>query len=476
MAPVASLRLFEQREFNLMRKILLPVILSIAFTGCRTTKQILDDYDKDIAAGNFEHAAIEVGEMAAKGDDSVVLWRLQTAGAQYLARNPAATTTFDLVEDAFVERDRSGALSKVGQASLGMLTNERSVPYAGTGEDRIFTCFYKAVDYAAAGNVAAARTEFNRASQHQDNWLWERRNEITKAREQLEKDSKEYAKKEKSTADVSCAGSAADKAFADPSFATKIAAGTGYDPNKNGNLDLLSQNDYFNKYVDHAMNVFRFLNGDGGHCFTGEMKPSNQVFVYVEDGLCPIREEWRIDLPLILIPYANRYIQYAGMALPKLVYRGSAHSRYEISAGAPKATIPMLEDVDHLMKTEFDVYMSGCLKREITRTIVKAGVQVGFGVAAQTTNAKDAKLAFRIAQLGAATWAATTTAADLRTWTTLPKKVYATRVTRPADGKLIIHGDGAPVAEITLPKGNSMVFIRKTSAAAPAVVKTVTFK
>lgn len=457
-------------------RVLLPILAFAIFAGCRTTKDILDDYDKDIAAGNFAKASVEVGEMAAKGDDSVVLWRLQTAGAQYLANDPIARQTFDLVEDAFSERDRAGALSDAGQTSLGMLTNERSVPYAGTGEDRIFTCFYKAVDYAVSGNTDAARTEFNRSMQHQENWLWERRKEIVAAREKLEKDSAEYAKQEKSTTDISNAGSAADKAFADPSFAAQISAGTGYNPNKSGDLEQLSRDDYFNKYVDHAMNVFRFLNNDLGHFFTNEPKPVDQVFVYIEDGLCPVRDEWRIDLPLILIPYANRYIQYAGMALPKLVYRGSAHSRYEISAGAPKATIPMLEDVDHLMKTEFDVYMSGCLKREITRTIVKAGVQVGFGVAAQTTNAKDAKLAFRIAQLGAATWAATTTAADLRTWTTLPKKVYATRVTRPADGKLIIHGDGAPVAEITLPKGNSMVFIRKTSAAAPAVVKTVTFK
>lgn len=471
--------------------------LGAALCGCRTTKDILDDYDRDIASGAYAHAAIEVGEMAAKEDDSVVLWRLQTAGAHYLAdEKDQAIRTFDRVEDAFADRDGASTASEVAQDGLTMMVNERTLPYVGTGEDRVFTCFYKAVDFASRGELDAARVEFNRASQHQENWLWARQKEIEEAREKLEKDAEKYAKEQKTTVDTSNAASAADKAIADAGFAAQVRDGVGFDPLRDGDLSLLSQKDYLNAYVQHAAGVFRWLNRDGGRDFMryamdvkpghplvtrdfeeiDETMPTDQVWVYIEDGLCPVREEWRIDLPLILIPYANRFVQYAGMALPKLKARSAACSSYEISAGAPKAAIPQLEDIDHLLKTEFDVYMSGCLKREITRTIVKVGVQVGFGVAAETTNTRDAKLAFRIAQLGAATWAMTTTAADLRTWTTLPKTVYATRVTRPADGKILIHGNGAPVAELTLPKGNSMVFVRKPSAQAPAVVKTVTFK
>ena len=66
--------------------------------------------------------------------------------------------------------------------------------------------------------------------------------------------------------------------------------------------------------------------------------------------------------------------------------------------------------------------------------------------------------------------------ADLRSWTGLPKRVLAVRVDRPADGRVILAGSGgAPVAEIQVPEGNSLVFVRKTSSAAAAVVKTVTF-
>ena len=72
--------------------------------------------------------------------------------------------------------------------------------------------------------------------------------------------------------------------------------------------------------------------------------------------------------------------------------------------------------------------------------------------------------------------AAAVTQADLRCWSGLPKKVFAMRVNRPADGRIVISGGGAPVAEATLPEGNSLVFVRKPSAQAPAVVKVLSVR
>ncbi len=126
------------------------------------------------------------------------------------------------------------------------------------------------------------------------------------------------------------------------------------------------------------------------------------------------------------------------------------------------------------MKMEFDVYFRGALAREITRTVVKAGVQVALGVVAENCRDNYTRIALKASQVAAAAWAASVTQADLRCWTGLPKKVYAMRVNRPADGRIAISGAGAPVAELTLPEGNSLVFVRKPSAQAPAVVKSVT--
>ena len=133
-----------------------------------------------------------------------------------------------------------------------------------------------------------------------------------------------------------------------------------------------------------------------------------------------------------------------------------------------------MQDVDRLMKTEFDVYFRGALAREITRVVVKVGVQVALGVVADNCDDRYTSIALKASQVAAAGWAASVTQADLRSWTGLPKKVYAMRVNRPADGRIVLSGGGMPVADVTLPEGNSIVFVSKPSAQAPAVVKTVT--
>ena len=77
--------------------------------------------------------------------------------------------------------------------------------------------------------------------------------------------------------------------------------------------------------------------------------------------------------------------------------------------------------------------------------------------------------------MGVATWAASTTAADLRSWTALPKTVKTVRIDRPADGRILVVADGQAVP-LQVPPGNSMVFVRKPGPQAAPVVKIATFR
>lgn len=83
--------------------------------------------------------------------------------------------------------------------------------------------------------------------------------------------------------------------------------------------------------------------------------------------------------------------------------------------------------------------------------------------------------ALRMSQMAVAAWARTTTGADLRSWTALPKTVKVARVTRPADGRIDVWADGQKI-ELTLEPGNTLVFIRKPSPQATPAVKQVTFR
>jgi len=478
------------------------VALVAAVSGCRTNKDILNDYEKATLIGDYEGPVAEIEEKAEDGGVDELMWRLHAGCSRYLLNNRSeAIAQFDLAEDVFLRNDATSVFSQGSDVAFAMVTNDRVFPYSGGGEDRIFACFYKAVDYASGGSLDAAQTELNRAAQHQDNWLWERKKEIADAAEKMTEDAAAYARSDSaaiSADSIAKSRQTVKSAFSDANFSGMVKSQCGFDIACDGNVETLARKDWLNRYVQYVTGVFRWLNGEADAAnYLREIaaldpanalvkadlaaaetggRPANQVWVFVEDGLCPAREEWRIDLPTVLIPYLNRYILYAGMALPYLRYRDAASTSYTLSADGNSTAFVEIQDFDRLLKTEFDVYFRNALIREITRTVVKVGMQVALGVVAENTDDDYTKIALQASQAAAAVWAASVTQADLRSWTGLPKKAYAMRVERPASGKLTLSGDGAPVAEVELPPGNSMVFVRRPSRGAAAVVKTVLFK
>ncbi len=463
--------------------------------GCRTTREVLDDYEMNYARGAYEEASKEVSELAAEEDDSQLMYGLLAASAlRNFGADASANILLDRAEDVMVGYDTESAFASGAHGAMAMMTNDRAFPYDGGGQDRVFTCLYKAINYAAAGDSAAARTEFNRAEQYQENWLWQRRKDISAAQERLDEEAAEYAKENKS--DSGDSGKIAKGVLANKDFCAQLEENLGYDAAKSGDLDRLHPSDWTNPYASHVMGVFRWINGDPvGNCLRDSAQyrrdcktaaadsnmqrkgetPSDTVWVWVEDGLCPMRKEWRIDLPIVLIPYANKYILYAGMAFPKLEYRQTGANGWTVMTSGENVNMEELADIDKLIKLEYDVYLRGALTREITRTVVKIGAQVALGIAADNTNDWRVELALRASQAGVAAWALSTTAADERSWTALPKRVLVGKVRRPADGKIVIVADGGTVAEVVLPEGNSMVFVTKPAPGAAAAVKTANF-
>ena len=474
---------------------LLPCVLCLAVVGCRTTKDVLNDYEANISYGKYDAQMSELTELSEEANGSQQMWRLMTASSLYLAdRKEEAIRQFDLAEDVFRRNDQTSVFAKGTQGTLAMLGNDKSFDYDGGGLDRVFTCVYRAIDFMALGNKDYARVEFNRALQYQSNWLYDRKRDIAAAEKKMRSDVSAYQRQQNTKAQDHSA--TVNGALANGSFAASIRQHTGYDPATAGNVDLLPQSAYCNAYATHLAGVFRWLNGDGGRdelklvaalkpgsqilardfaeCDKG-VRPQNQVWIWVEDGLCPTREEWRLDLPLVLMPFVGRYLPYAGMALPVLRMRNNAATSWTASVGGVIAPFLEVEDVDRLVRTEYDVYMSGALPREITRAVVKAGVQVALGVTADNVNDSNTRMALKLSQYAAAAWAASTVGADIRSWTALPKRVLALRLDRPQDGRIQLQSDAQPIL-LTLPEGNSLVFIRRTSSAASAVVKVTSWR
>lgn len=472
------------------------VAAAATFTGCRTVNDVIVDYRANISAGRYAVAAEEPAGLAAKGGEDKLLWQLMAASAYDLAGETGkALENYDVAEDMMIENDHKSVFAQTANAAYAMMLNDKYFPYDGGGQDRIFTCLYKAVAYGTKGDRDAARTELNRAAQHQENWLWERRKDIAAADARLAKESAAYTQdKGNGASDNGQSDLAVSNAMRDGSFGTAVKNAFGFDIFTSGMLDKLKPADYQNPYVAHVCGIFRWLEGDDdarGYlrdasalrpsnsfaardlalCEKGA-KPAQTVWVYVEDGLCPEREKWRIDLPLVLIPYAGRYVKYAGLSLPRLITHAAAASNW--TAGGVR--LETIANVDALAKVEYDVYMRGALKREITRTVIDVGIQVALGVTAENVSDWKVKTALIASQYAAAAYSLARRGADTRCWATLPKTVYLARVKRPANGVLEIRADGMPVAQVNVPEGNTMVFVRKPAPGAAASVKVVTFE
>lgn len=475
-------------------KKLIPILSALAFAGCRTVNDVIVDYRDNISSGKYEEAAKEPAELAAEDGNDRLMWTLMAASAYDLdGDTDKALEKFDVAEDMMIENDNTSVFSQAAGTANAMMLNDKYFPYDGGGQDRIFTCLYKAVGYGSRNDFDAARTELNRAAQHQENWLWERRKDLAAADERMDKESADYAKEKGNGAkDEGQSNIAVQNAMKDGSFGTTIKEYFMFDIFTSGVLDQLKPADYQNPYAAHVCGIFRWLNGDGdgrgylrdastlrpdntfaandfSACDQG-MNPKNQVWVYVEDGLCPEREQQRVDLPLLLIPYAGHYVKYAGLCLPRLLERPAAASSWSANG----EQLQMLANVDALCKIEYDVYMRGAIKREITRTVVDVGVQVALGIAADHASG-NTRLALVASQYAVAAYSLARRGADTRCWSSLPKRVYMARVERPAGGVLEVKADGAPAAQVELPEGNSMVFVRKPAPGAKPAVKVVTW-
>ena len=477
---------------------LIPITL-VALTcacaaGCRTTKDVLDDYEKNLSVGDYGGSTEELLELADGKDGSELMWRLMAASSLHFTngREAEAIAHFDKAERVLQANDQRSVFAQGGEGALAMMTNDRAFSYDGGGLDRVFTCVYRGIDFLSTGDRDNTRVEFNRAAQYQRNWLYDRRKDIDAAARRMAADA--AASQRRNGARELDYSSSVNRAMMDSRFGATIRAQTGFDPAASGRLDALPQSAYVNAYAAHLTGVFRWINGDNDvgdlrlaaavkpgsalvardlvECGQGS-RPSSQVWIWVEDGLCPVREEWEVHLPLYLIPYASYYVKHAGMALPVLRERACGASSWSAVAGGRYVPFSELENVDHLVRTEYDVYMRGALAREITRVIVKVGLQVAMGVTAANVRDHRTRQALELVQLGTALWSATTVAADLRSWTALPKRVMALRLDRPADGVVHVVADGQSVS-VRVQPGNSLIFIRKPSAMAQAVVKAVT--
>jgi hypothetical protein len=442
-------------------------------TGCNAPKDNLKVFNTSFEASDYGNSALfaqkKIGQSKnPTGED--LLWALQLAAVERIRQNyPKSTEYFDKAEDMLKYYDEQ---FKGGDIIGSTAVNENVIPYRGEEYDGVMVNTYKALNFMAEGKMDLARVEFNRALDRQRRAKEKFVEEINKLNAEMEKNQQQNAMA-KSTAESQTTHDLLAQKYpnlynfqAYPDFVNPFAtymAGVYF--NLVGDhakaVDLLKESYGMvgnNPFIAEDLSVTEGVLGGGGRL-------ENTVWVIFENGLGPVKEEFRIDLPLFIV---TSQVKYVGIALPKLEFRNKAYPYLLVNSDDKEYMTLPVADMDRVVQTEFSKDFGGILIRAIISATAKAVAQ--YAIEQQGSNAATA-LSYAVAAYSFAS-----TAADVRIWTALPKDFQVARFPKPKNGKLKITPPGSIPLDIDIPQcNNAVVYIRIITNQAVPVYKVMAF-
>lgn len=445
------------------------------------------------AFANADYArASAIAETASQKQDPI-LWQLEAGHTAFLAGNDTQTIAhLDAAEAAFKTRDQRAAASTAAENLASLLYNDTALPYRGTTSDRILANTYKALAFLALGDKQNARVEFNRALARQDRAKTEYAAEIQKLKTTQQHAQNQYRQqfadtlKPTATPDATADTLNLEKQYTNlenfrayPDFVNPLAtylAGLHalLENNHSKAIDLLKETT--GMVPDHPAARADFETA------ARRETPRNRVWIIIENGLAPRREELRVGLPAWIF---TDKVLYTGFSIAILNDQQPLHATHTIETSTATVTAVTLSDMDRVIRTEYQKNFRAMLTREILRTLIKTSLQ-----AAASTQTKNEKNTANLLTLGAALYQAATTRADLRSWWTLPKTYQIAALPIPPDRKLTIRpnvaanlssqannppSDNPPSLTLTLPPcDNALIYYRApvtpTTPATPRII------
>lgn len=455
------------------------LITAVFITGCNAPKSNLLKFNNSFRTDylnslNFDNSAEFAQSKISKGKNPKgedLLWSMQLGCIERIKQNYRQSNEyFDKSEEMLNFFDYQ---NETVDSAAAIAVSENIIPYVGQEYDGIMINTYKALNFMALGENDLARVEFNRALDRQRRAKEKFAKEIKKLQDDLnEADEKKDSQVKKSVENPETRQLIADRYpglynfesypdFVNP-FTTYVA-GVFFnlvgDYSKASSLlkesyGMVSDNDFMAEDLALTEQVL-----------DGRKELKDMVWVIFENGMGPIKEEFRIDIPLFI---ETERVKYVGIALPKLNFREQAYPYLSITAGGSNYKTQYVAHMDRVVQTEFNKDFKGTLTRAIISTTSKA--------VAQYALEKKGDSSAKLASLLVAAYSFATTAADVRIWTTLPKDFQVARFTIPADRIITIEPPGAESFQIKIPTcKNSLVYVRIPFRSAKPVYDLITY-
>jgi hypothetical protein len=468
---------FARRPF--VQSLLLAAVIGLLATGCKTydeQNRVIDYWRQ----GNLPKAVVEADKMAEKnsGNKDAVIWKLEQgavlrANGQYDDSNKA----FDAAQDK-IDQYAQEAKIKISNETGALLSNQAELPYEGRGYDGIMLNTYEALNYLALGEPDKARPELIRAYQRQQDAVQDNQKRIEKVQQQ--------AAQNKDSAAIR-------RAQDDPGLQSQIQGASAnlnnlkpYAPYVNpftvyldglffmtaaaDNSDLERARKSFERVAEMAPGN-RYVREDlamADKLINGQPLPPT-TFVIFETGCAPVRDQVRIDIPIIV-----SRVSYIGAAFPTLKRQGNYIPSLTVTADGTSATTSLVSDMDSVIGLDFKNEMPVVITKTIASTVVK-------GVAAYAANqaaGQQNQWAGLLTQIGTAIYQAAVNIADERTWTTLPKEFQVCQFPTPPDRKIELKTfDERQKMPVTIGDGTiNLIYVKSINAASPLLVTQMKLK
>jgi len=458
-----------------LRNYLFPfVFILFVFAGCNAPKRQLGTFDEYFRSSNYEKSIEFAQSKISKSTNPKkedLLWTLQLGTLERLKQNyQESNGYFDKSEEMLNYFDYQ---NKTVDSVAAIAVNENIIPYVGEEYDGIMVNTYKALNFMALGENDLARVEFNRALDRQRRAKEKFAAEINKLQDELDKEQQKKDSQVKKNVDNPEVSKLINEKYpglyefeAYPDFVnpfTTYIAGLFFDLNNdNSKAVTLLKESYGmvgdNEYLARDLAVTEDI-------LDGKAKLNDTVWVIFENGLGPVKEEFRIDIPLFI---ASDDVKYFGIALPMLAFREQAYPYLSIKAGDKSYNTQMVANMDRVVQTEFSKDFKGILTRAIISATAKVVAQYA------TRNREESSQ--RLVSLLTTVYSMATTAADVRIWTTLPKNFQVARLPIPPDRKITIQPPGGESIAVEIPAcNNALVYVRIPQKQSRQVLDLITY-
>jgi uncharacterized protein len=466
-------------------------------SGCQTYKQqnrIVEYWQRsDLAAAEREASLIAEKQAKSMNENDAILWRLEQGTVlRAEGKYEESNRIFNLAADR-MDRYAESAKVKLGRESAALLSNQANLPYEGRSYDGIMLNTYKALNYLQLNQPDKARVEIIRTYQRQQEAVVANQRRIEKTQEQLNNAKAEASRGSAPSSEGKVDADKIDKACQDQGFQSQLEAAY---------RDLNRQkaySDYVNPFSVYLDGLLFMATASGGSdlerarlslervCTYAQnnkhvkadletlnnllqgRQPSPTTYVIFETGRAPVRDQVRIDIPIIITQ-----VSYVGAAFPKLEPQADCLYHLNVIANGVTEQTATVASMDAVIGNDFKNELPIIITKTLASTIAKAAATYAINAAADQA---DSTVGW-FARVLTATYGMAVNIADLRTWTTLPKEFQCCRVGTPADRKieLQVPSSGQRIA-VTVGEGTiNLIYVKCISATGPLLVSQMKLK